>query len=143
MSILPAEICRGFYSVFDNKRTCPRRGPSFKSGSRHVTGVGGLCRSFHEIWVKWYTISLQYRSSLHNQFYWTVAYRPSKRLKIAHVVRYLAALCGRQLVTHQFLKALTLEGNLNISIQSQTTPRHDHSCKCDANYRIKQSKLHY
>ena len=30
-------------------------------------------------------------------------------------------------------KALMLEGNPNIPIQSQTTSRHDHSCKCDAN----------
>ena len=48
------------------------------------------------------------------------------------MVRYLAALCGSHLVTHQFLKALMLEGNPNIPIQSQTTCRHDHSCKCDA-----------
>ena len=92
-----------------------------------------------DIWVKWHTISLQYRSVLHNQFYWTVAYRPFKRLTIAHVVRYLAALCWSHLVTHQFLKALMLDGNPNIPIQSQTTCRYDHSCKCDANHRINKA----
>ena len=41
------------------------------------------------------------------------------------MVRYLAALCGSHLVTHQF--------------QLQTTCRHDHSCKCDANHRINRA----
>ena len=69
-----------------------------------------------------------------------MAYRPSKRLTIAHAVRYVAALCGRHLVTHQSLKALMLEGNSNIPIQSQTTSLHDNSCKCNANHPIKKKQ---
>ena len=42
VSRLLAEICRGLDSVLVTAAV------QFQSGSRHVTGVGGLCRSFHE-----------------------------------------------------------------------------------------------
>ena len=109
MSRLVAEICRGLDSVFNNKRTCHRRGPVPIRVKACDKRRWSLSLPF-DIWVKWHTISLQYRPGLHNQLYWAVAYRPSKRLTIAHVVRYLPALCGRHLVTHLFLKALMLEG---------------------------------
>ena len=96
--------------------------------------VAVFMKLLFDIWVKWHTISPQYRLVLHYQ-----SYRPSKRLTIAHLVWYLAALCGSHLVTHQFPKALMLEGNPNIPIQSQTTCRHDHSCKCDVYHRINKA----
>ena len=118
MSRLLAEIFRSLVSVV-NKNLLVTAWSGFKSrvkacDNSGLSKVGGFRRRFHGTSSCHLGEMTHQFPSILTSTNFTGHIRPSKRFTNSHVVRYLAPLCGRHFVIHQFLKDLMLGGNPNI-----------------------------